>query len=103
VSNSGDNGARSARDAFAELEGAVNHALDRLSAMTERAEAAEKKSAELNELMRRFSGSPEQAGDVLTRLKRLEDENADLKGRLEKGRAGVDRLLAKVRFLEGQG
>ncbi len=39
---------------------------------------------------------------MLTRLKRLEAENADLRSRLTRGRAGVDRLLAKIRFLENQ-
>jgi hypothetical protein len=39
---------------------------------------------------------------LLTRLQRLEEENADLRSRVERGRAGVDRLLAKVRFLENQ-
>ena len=67
-----------------------------------RAEEAEKTSAELNELMRRVAGNPAEAGDLLTRLKLLEDENADLRSRLERGKAGVDRLLAKVRFLEEQ-
>jgi hypothetical protein len=56
----------------------------------------------LNALMRRFTGNPEEAGEVLTRLKNLEDENADLRQRLEQGRDGVERLLAKVRFLENQ-
>lgn len=102
MSNPADNGGRPAQEAFASLEGAVGEVLERLTTMTARAEAAERKSAELNELMRRFTGNPEQAGDILTRLRLLEDENEDLKGRLEKGRAGVDRLLAKIRFLENQ-
>lgn len=102
MSNPGDNGGQPAREAFVALEGAVGQALKRLSVMTRRAEAAEKKSEELNELMRRVSGNPEEAGDLLSRLKNLEDDNEDLRGRLAHGRAGVDRLLAKVRFLENQ-
>lgn len=102
MSNSGDNGGPTPKEAFATLEGSAGRVLERLRAVTRRAEAAERKSAELNELMRRFTGNPEEAGDVLTRLKHLEDENADLKGRLERGRESVDRLLAKVRFLESQ-
>ena len=35
-------------------------------------------------------------------LRSLEEENQDLRGRLEKGRQGVERLLARIRFLEGQ-
>ena len=39
---------------------------------------------------------------MLTRLDGLEEENQDLRGRLKRGRAGVDKLLAKIRFLEEQ-
>ncbi len=52
--------------------------------------------------MRRVAKSPADAGDLLTRLKRLEDENFDLRERIERGREGVERLLARVRFLENQ-
>ncbi len=102
MSNSVDSGGRSNGDPFKALEGAVGEALDRLAAMTRRAEEAERQSAELNELMRRVARSPADAGDLLTRLKRLEDENVDLRERIERGREGVERLLARVRFLENQ-
>lgn len=96
--NPADNGMP--QDAFKALEGAVGEALERLAAMTARAEAAERKSAELNELMGRVTGRPEGAGEVLTRLKVLEEENADLRKRLERGRDGVEQMLKKIRFLE---
>jgi predicted transcriptional regulator len=80
----------------------VGRALERLDTMTRRAEAAEKKSAELNDIMRRFTGNPEEAGDLLTRLKTLEDENEDLRVRIGRGREGVERLMARVRFMENQ-
>jgi hypothetical protein len=53
-------------------------------------------------LVKRFTGDDAEAGRMLTRMKGLEDENEDLRGRLKTGRAGVDRLLAKIRFLEEQ-
>jgi phage shock protein A len=87
---------------LAALERAVAKALERLSDATRRADSAERRSADLNEIMARLTGNPAEAGEVLTRLKHLEDENADLRGRLDQGRAGVERLLAKVRFLENQ-
>jgi predicted nucleic acid-binding Zn-ribbon protein len=102
VSKPEGNGARPAQEAFAALETAVGRALERLDTMTRRAEAAEKKSAELNDMMRRFTGNPEEAGDLLTRLKTLEDENEDLRGRIGRGREGVERLMARVRFMENQ-
>lgn len=102
MSKPADNDGRPAEEAFEALEGAVGRALERLMLMTRRAETAERRSSELNELMRRFTGNPEEAGDILSRLKTLEEENADLRSRLAQGRAGVDRLLSKIRFLENQ-
>jgi predicted nuclease with TOPRIM domain len=98
VSKPADNG--EPQESFKTLEGVVGEALERLAAMTERAESAERKSAELNELMGRLTGRPEAAGEVLTRLKLLEEENADLRKRLERGRDGVEQMLKKIRFLE---
>ena len=103
MSKPGDNGGNPEKEAFAALEGAVTRALESLTKATQRAAAAEQTSAELNETMQKFTGDPQEAGDVLTRLKVLEDENADLRQRLEHGREGVERLLAKVRFLENRG
>ncbi len=102
MSQPGDSGGQPAHDALSALEAAIVEALEGLAVATKRAEAAEKKSAELNELMKRFTGNPAQAGEVLTRLKTLEDENTEFHGRLEQGRAGVERLMAKIRFLENQ-
>ena len=90
------------REAFQALESAVGQALERLEQMGRRIQTAEAKSAELGELVKRFTGNDEEAGRLLTRLRSLEEENADLKGRLAEGRAGVDRLLSKIRFLENQ-
>ena len=90
------------REAFAALESAVGQALDRLAQMSRRVQAAEAKSAELDEVVRRFTGNEEEGGRILSRLRHLEEENADLKGRLAQGRAGIDRLLSKIRFLENQ-
>jgi predicted nuclease with TOPRIM domain len=89
-------------DSLATLEAAVGTALERLAAMSKRVTAAEAKSAEFGEIVKRITGDEADAGRLLSRLKRLEDENADLHHRLDQGRAGVDRLLARIRFLENQ-
>ena len=88
------------RAVLQELEGAVSQALERLAALRERAEAAEAKSEELEEVVRRFTQDEAGGSRLLSRLKRLEDENVDLRRRLEEGREGVDRILARIRFLE---
>ncbi len=90
------------RVAFKELEKIVGTSLERLRDLEARATGAEVRSAELTELLARFTGDEAEAGRLLTRLRMLETENADLRERLEKGRQGVERLLAKIRFLEEQ-
>ena len=39
----------------------------------------------------------------LEELESLEEENADLRDRVTRGREGVKRLLARIRFMEEQG
>lgn len=102
MSNTGDNGKGPERAALRDLESAVGRALERISKLTARAEEADARSAELAEIVRRFTGDEMEADRLLTRLRYLETENTDLRSRVEKGREGVDRLLARVRFLEDQ-
>ncbi len=102
MSNPEGNGEPPEREALAALEHAVGQALDRLERMSRRVQAAEAKSAELGEVVRRFTGDEGEAGRILSRLRHLESANADLEGRLAEGRAGIDRLLSKIRFLENQ-
>jgi hypothetical protein len=103
VSKPGDNGGPQEKEAFDALERAVGETLARLQAMSDRVAAAEARSVELEEVVMRFTGEPGEAGLILSRLKTLEDENGDLRSRLDQGREGVERLLAKIRFLENQG
>lgn len=102
MSNSADNGEQPERVAFQKLERAVGAALEGLGQARARAQAAESKSAELEELLSRFTADEGAAGRLLSRLKALESENDDLRDRLDRGREGVERLLARIRFLEGQ-
>ena len=102
MSNKEGNDEWSDRTALTELEGAVSGLLDRLAAVSARAEDAEGKSEELEELVKRFTGDGAEAGRMLSRLKGLEEENQDLRSRLETGRDGVDKVLAKIKFLEEQ-
>jgi len=101
VSNPAGNGARE-RAPLDDLEGAIGDMLDRLGWMNERIALAEEKSEELEELLKRFTGHEVEPADMVSRLRVLEEENADLRSRIEQGREGVERLLAKIRFLENQ-
>jgi predicted nuclease with TOPRIM domain len=84
------------------LEDAVGDVLDRVTWLHERVALSREKSEELEELLRRFTSHEVDPGEIVGRLRHLEEENNDLRNRIEQGRAGVDRLLAKIRFLEGQ-
>jgi predicted nuclease with TOPRIM domain len=99
---SGQSGQSADRAALHRLEGAVGEALTQLADARERARTAEDQCAELEEVVRRFTKEDGAANLVLTRLRTLEEENTDLRARMDKGRDGVERLLARVRFLEGQ-
>ena len=101
-SSGGDRLGQGAVEALAELEQAVEAAARRLRDLTERVEAAEARSRHLEELVGRFTGDADEAGRLIGRLGKLDEENADLKARLDAGRAGIDRILARIRFLEDQ-
>jgi hypothetical protein len=100
VSNPAGNGARE-RQPLDELEGAIGDMLDRLAWMNERMTLEHEKSEELEDQLRRFTGH-EEPFEILSELRALKVENADLRSRIEQGREGVERLLAKIRFLENQ-
>ncbi len=102
MSNPGGSGAQPERAAFDELERAVGHTLDRLATLNERLARAVGRSAELEELLRQFIGHEVEPGQIVTRLRLLEEENAELGSRVDEARAGIERLLAKIRFLEDQ-
>ena len=103
MSNTEVDGGQPERAAFQELDAAVGGLIEELATLKGRASEAESTSAELEELVQRFTGDDAEAGRLLTRLSDLEGENTDLKERLERGRAGVDRLIARIKFLEEHG
>ncbi len=58
------------------------------------------RTAELEEQLQRFLQGQETPSELLDRIRRLEEENRDLKERIAEARAGVERMLARVRFLQ---
>lgn len=102
MSNAGGSVEHPERAALRYLDAQVKEAVERLQALRLRAEAAERRSAELQSLLSRFTDDDAAAARALTRLGALEAENAQLRERLEQGRAGVERMMARLRFLEDQ-
>ena len=102
MSNPAGNGEGLEQAAFIELERIVDAALRHLGEVTRRAEMAEDRNAEFESLIKRFAGDEGDAGQVLHRLAELEEDNEDMRSRLEAGQVSVDKLIAKIRFMEEQ-
>ena len=90
-------------DGFERLETVVDSALRRMEELRYELRETSARAVDLEEQLKRYSGGEEDPGEVLSRLRRLETENGLLTERLRKGREGVLRLLARIRFLEEQG
>ena len=102
MSNPAGNGEGLEQAAFIELERIVDAALRHLGEVTRRAEMAEARNAEFESLIKRFAGDEGDAGQVLHRLAELEEDNENMRSRLEAGQVSVDKLIAKIRFMEEQ-
>ncbi len=102
MSNTEGSAGQAEISALRELEAALGRLIQELTLTRGRASEAEAKSAELAEIVKRFTGDEGEAGRLLTRLQSLEAENADLRARFDRGRQGVERLLARIKFLEEQ-
>ena len=102
MSNPVGNGEGLEQAAFIELERIVDAALRQLGEVTRRAEMAEDRNAEFEALIKRFAGDEGDAGQVLHRLAELEEDNQNMRSRLEAGQVSVDKLIAKIRFMEEQ-
>ena len=90
------------RKGFQALEGAVTRTLAELKRLHRRAAELEGRSAELEVLLKSFEDGDETAAGMKERLTRLEGENRDLRSRVGRGRETVERLLARITFLEDQ-
>ncbi len=88
--------------AFARLEAAVAETMDRMNLLREKLREAEVEGRRMKEFLDKFTGDNEDATSLTVRLQELESANRDLLERLSKGRAGVERLLARIRYLEEQ-
>jgi chromosome segregation ATPase len=104
VSNPEDNTHQESAElqAFSRLQRAVGEAGARIEKLRRDLGEARKRGEEIEGLLQKFTGGEEDPASMLARLRVLEAENQDLRARLEKGRDGVDRLLARIRFLEEQ-
>ncbi|MGD2069159.1 MAG: hypothetical protein PVI57_10840 [Gemmatimonadota bacterium] len=103
MSNPGDDSLdASAPEALRELEAAVHRTLERVGDLERLLQSERARCTGLEELLWSFQEGEEDPAAMKERLEALQEENADMKERLQKGREAVERLLARIRFLEDQ-
>jgi predicted RNase H-like nuclease (RuvC/YqgF family) len=90
------------RQALARLERAVGGLLSELDHLREQASRGDVRVRDLEDLLRRFTKGEDDPARLLVKVAELEEENSRLKERIHEGREGVERLLARIRFLEDQ-
>ena len=91
------------REALTRLDEAVGRMMDELELLRGRVRRAEAQARDAQALLRRFSKGDDDPAQQHDRMMALEEENRELRERLEKGREGIERLLARIRFLEEEG
>lgn len=82
------------------LEEAIDRLIEELRAARQEAEAARERASRGDELLRQFADGKQDPAALAERAKDLEAQNEELRDRIRRGREGVDRILASIRFLE---
>ena len=90
----------SGKAAIARLEKAVASALTEIVRLRDEVTRLGDQGEELEGLLAGVTSGERSVREVLDRLHILEDENRDLRARLDQGRDGVERILARIKFLE---
>src|SRR5512145_1450470 len=90
------------RQTLLRLEAAVSRALERIHQLESQLQESRNRSGELDSLLGRITAGELPPSSLLEGMRALEAENADLRQRLAGARERVERLLAKIRFLEEQ-
>ncbi|HEY8484591.1 MAG TPA: hypothetical protein VIL13_08270 [Longimicrobiales bacterium] len=82
------------------LELGVRRLLDDYDLWRRRARGAERRVQELEATLRDITGGALDPLALLARIEALQEENRALRGRLAEARAKVERIVARLRFLE---
>jgi predicted RNase H-like nuclease (RuvC/YqgF family) len=90
------------RKALSEVEGAVGRLLEEMKRLEARTQRAETRVRDVEALLRRFTRGDEDPAQLQRTVSGLQEENEELRSRIEEGREAVERLLARIRFLEEQ-
>jgi predicted RNase H-like nuclease (RuvC/YqgF family) len=88
------------RQALARLEAGVGRLLADRGELTKRVEQAEARVQDLEALLKRFTKGDANPAALQATISLLESENEVMREKIREGREGVDRLLARIRFIE---
>ena len=102
MSSGAANEAAAERQGLPALEAAVGRTIDELRQLRERAAGSAKRTAELEVLLVGFQSGAYSPEEMKQRLDRAEGENRELRARIGQALETVERLLARVQFLEDQ-
>ena len=94
--------APAASESFARLESAVRRLIRRSAELRAELRSARERNQELMELLGPVAEGEASPESVLERLRAAEDERQEFAGRLERSREVVERMMARIRFLEDQ-
>jgi predicted RNase H-like nuclease (RuvC/YqgF family) len=103
VSNLGDDrGPHDDQKALTRLDEAVSQTVSRLEALRTRVEEVQAREADMRGLLGQFTAGELDPAEIMGHVRTLEEENEMLRRRLRDGKEAVERLLARIRFLEEQ-
>ncbi len=103
MSDSGENKTDAAeRQALTQVESAVERLLEDRASVVERSQELEGRIRELEDLLGKFMKGTVDVASLEEAVGRLSERNAELTGRINEGKEGVERLLSRFRFLENQ-
>lgn len=84
---------------YARLERAVRRLLDEVAGYRARAEVAERRASELERTLREVGSGDLDPLKMRDGLRRLEEENRELRGRIVEAQERIKRLVARFDFL----
>lgn len=100
MSSPGADGSNTRDPNMNRLEEAIDRLIEELRAARQEVEAARERADRGDQLLRQFVDGRQDPGALAERAKELEVQNEELRDRIRRGREGVDRILASIRFLE---
>lgn len=88
--------------ALKHLKNSVSSTVEMVNQLRNQLEHTRERLKEMEEAIESVTGKDGRPVETFRKLRTLEIDNRDLAGRLDQGRLVLDRLLSKIRFIEGK-